>query len=180
MSSSRGSGGQSYSRPRKGISEGWAALAVIAALVAGILIGIYALAPSPSAATTVTKTTTSVSLTVQTSTQTLPPVTTTTTTTVTTTPQPPLQVAYSGTVQSKGTGTTATGIHFISSTTGVSYPGTIGSGRYTVSNLPNPGTYTVTIDYSNFGGVGGGTCTAGILSAYFQFPVTVQTSNWSC
>jgi hypothetical protein len=91
---------------------------------------------------------------------------------------PPTTVTVSGHYSSVGAGTTATAIHFISQSTGVSYPGTVSGGSYTISNLPNQDAYTVKIDYSYFGG--GGTCTAGTLPVYIQLSQSTISANWTC
>jgi hypothetical protein len=145
---------------RIAVSESAAATLLIVGLMIGA-VAVYVALPTKVTTETVTEVDTSV-----------------TTTTVVTTPTVPKQVTVSGTFSTNGVGTTPVAIHFISSASGISYPGQTSGNSYTVV-LPNPDTYTVKIDGSNFGGIGGGTCTAGNLPLYEQFPVSV-VANWAC
>jgi hypothetical protein len=145
---------------RSGVSGGAAFLVLIVGLFAGAGV-MYTVSPTR----TTTDTTTATSLSV-------------TTTTITTTPLVPQQITVTGTYSTNGPGTSPVAIHFISDSNQISYPGQTSGNQYTVV-LPNPDTYTVRIDGSNFAGIGGGTCTAGMLPLYEQFSTTVVV-NWSC
>jgi hypothetical protein len=152
---------------RSGVSATVTILAVIIVLIiagaGGYLVGL-------SQTTTVTSTTTSIATT------TLPPSVITTTDTVTTTPAVPLNVTISGNFKTNGTGTYAMTISFISQSSGITYPGKVSAGTYSI-NVPNQTIYTVKVDYTAI--PVGGTCTAGSLPAYIQFPTTI-TASWSC
>jgi len=144
---------------------GLSSVAGTALLVLGLIIGVaagYGIAISTGARETTTTTAAILSE-------------TTTTTVVTTTPTIPTEITFSGTVKA---GNSVTAVHFVSNTNHISYPGTVASGSYTISNLPNPDTYTVTLDYTGL--LSGGTCTAGTLAIYYQFTPAPQTANWSC
>ena len=144
--------------------RGVAGEVAVVTLIVGLIIGAGAMyASTPTRTITDNSTTTALSV---------------VTTTVTTTPMVPAQITISGTFSTNGLGTTAVAIHFISNTNQISYPGQTSGNGYTVT-LPNPDTYTVKIDGTNYGGIGGGTCTAGTLPLYEQFPTSIN-ANWSC
>lgn len=101
------------------------------------------------------------------------------TTTFTVTLTPLAQVTVFGNYSTKSFDTYATGISFTSETTGITYPGVVTNGAYTISNLPNQDTYTVKINY-NISPVGGGTCTAGTLVVSLEVGSGPISADWSC